>query len=176
MQTLGIDIHNLSKTIVRGELRVPFKPHDYFSSNLFQTALQDQMVSSFDEHDVNEELLGYKSKNIKGLLYKQHDPHHVAEQQTHLSTSQRQELTQLLVRFPKLLSSKLGCFPNKKVHLELQKDAKPICCQPYPVPKHHEQVFKDKLQCLCDIGVLESCGPSEWLLPSFIIAKKDNRV
>jgi hypothetical protein len=41
----------------------------------------------------------------------------MAKQQTHLSISQRQELTQLLVRFPKLFSSKLGCFPNKKVHL-----------------------------------------------------------
>jgi hypothetical protein len=48
MQTLEIDIHNLSKTIVWGQLQVPFKPHDYFSSNLFQTALQDQMVGSFD--------------------------------------------------------------------------------------------------------------------------------
>jgi hypothetical protein len=88
MQTLEIDIHNSSKTIVWGLLQVPFKPHDYFSSNLFQTALQDQMVGSFDEHDADEEQ-GYKSKNIKGSLYKQHDPHHVAEQQTHLSTSQR---------------------------------------------------------------------------------------
>jgi hypothetical protein len=58
---------------------VPCKPNDYFSSNLFQTALQDQMVGSFDEHDADEEL-GCKSKNIKGLQYKQHDPHHVAEQ------------------------------------------------------------------------------------------------
>jgi hypothetical protein len=121
MQILGIDIHNSSKTVLWGELQVPFKPRDYFSSNLFQTALQDQMVCLFDEHNADEELLGYKSKHIKGSLYEQHDPHHVAEQQTHLSTSLRQELMQLLVRFPKLFSSKLGCFPNKKVHLELQR-------------------------------------------------------
>jgi hypothetical protein len=64
MQTLGIDIHNLSETVVWDQLRVPFKPRDYFSSNLFQTALQDQMVGSFDEQDFSEEL-GYKSKIIK---------------------------------------------------------------------------------------------------------------
>jgi hypothetical protein len=104
MQTLGIDIHNLSKTFVWGQLQVPFKPHDYFSSNLFQTALQDQMVSSFDEQDANDEL-GYKSKTIKSSLYQQHDPHHVANQQIHLSTSQRQELAQLLMQFPKLAVS-----------------------------------------------------------------------
>jgi hypothetical protein len=68
--------------------RVPFKPHDYFSSNLFQTALQDQMVGSFNEHDADDEL-GYKSKTIKRSLYEQHDPHYVANQQIHLSTSQR---------------------------------------------------------------------------------------
>jgi hypothetical protein len=70
MQTLGIDIHNSSKTVVWGQLRVPVKPHDYFSSNLFQTALQDQMVSSFDEHNADDEL-GYKSKTIKHSLYEQ---------------------------------------------------------------------------------------------------------
>jgi hypothetical protein len=46
MQTLEIDIHNLSKTVVWDQLCVPFEPHDYFSINLFQTALQDQMVSA----------------------------------------------------------------------------------------------------------------------------------
>jgi hypothetical protein len=84
MQTLGIDIHNSSKTVVWDQLQVPFKPHDYFSSNLFQKALQDQIVGLFNEHEAEEEL-GYKSQNIKGSLYKQHDPHYVAEQQTHLS-------------------------------------------------------------------------------------------
>jgi hypothetical protein len=175
MQTLGIDIHNSSKTVVWGQLQVHFKPRDYFSSNLFQTALQDQMVGSFDELDADDEL-GYKSKTIKRWLYEQHDPHHVANQQLHLSTSQRQELAQLLMWVPKLFSSKLGCFPQKKVYLELQLNAKPFCCCPYPVPKHHEQVFKDELQHLCDIGVLVLCGPTEWLSPSFIIAKKDSRV
>jgi hypothetical protein len=159
-----------------GDLQVLFKPHDYFSSNLFQTVLEDQMVGLFDKHDADEELCGYTSKTIKSSLNEKHDPHHVAKQQTHLSTSQRQELTQLLARFPKLFSGKLGCFPNKQVHLELKEDAKLFWCCLYPVPKYHEQVFKDELQRLCDIGVLERCGPSKWLSPSCFIAKKDSRV
>jgi hypothetical protein len=102
MQTLEIDIHNLSKTVLQGWLCVPFKLPNYFSSNLFQTALHDQMVGTFDEHNADE-ALGYNPKNIKSSLYKQYDPHHVAEQQTHLSTSQRQELAKLLVRSPSFL-------------------------------------------------------------------------
>jgi hypothetical protein len=128
MQTLGIDIHNLSKMVMWDQLRVLFKPHDYFFQATCSKQLCRTMVGSFDEQDSNEEL-GYKSKTIKSSLYKQHDPHHVAKQQTHLSTSQRQELAQLLARFPQLFSSKLGCFPDKKVHLELQPDAKPFRCQ-----------------------------------------------
>jgi uncharacterized protein YfaA (DUF2138 family) len=67
-------------------------------------------------------------------------------------------------------------FPNKNIHLELQKDAKPFHGRPYPLPKRHEQVFKDELQHFCDIGVLKRCGLSKWLLHLCFIAKKDSRV
>jgi hypothetical protein len=176
MQTLGIDIHNLSRTIVWGDLQVPVKPHDCFSSNLCQTVLQDQMVGSFDKHDADEELLGYKSKAIKSSLYEQHDPHHVAEQQTHLSTSQRQELTQLLVHFPKLLCSKLGCFPNKQVHLELQKtlNRSSVICTQYPniMSKSSKTSFNISvtLECLKDV-----VHPNGYRL-HLLLQKKNGRV
>lgn len=44
------------------------------------------------------------------------------------------------------------------------------------MPRHHEQVFKDELQRLCEIGVLSKTGASQWLSPSFIIPEKDGRV
>jgi hypothetical protein len=66
----------------------------------------------------------------------------------------------------------VGCFPNKKAQLELRAGTKLF----YPVPKHHEQVFKEELQLLCDIEVLKRCDPSKWLSPSLIIAKKDGRI
>jgi hypothetical protein len=65
IQTLRIDIHNLSKTIVWGNLQVPFTPHDYFSSNLFQTVLQDHMVSLFDEHNAMKSCLDINPKLLK---------------------------------------------------------------------------------------------------------------
>jgi hypothetical protein len=97
-------------------------------------------------------------------------------QQHHLAANQQQDLAQILQKFPKLFRGILGCYLNRKVHLELRKDATPSRCRPYPVPKHHEKVFKEELNQLCSIGVLLRCGALAWLLPSFIIPKKDSCV
>jgi hypothetical protein len=104
------------------------------------------------------------------------DIHDVALQQKHLSGAMQSELEQILSQYPKLFSGKLGCNTHRKVHLDLKPDAIPCCCCPYPVPHHHEQVFKEELDWLCEIGVLSRCGASLWLSPLFIFPKKDGRV
>jgi hypothetical protein len=77
----------------------------------------------------------------------------------------RSKLEQILSQYPKLFSGKLGCYPHRKVHLDLKPEAIPSRCCPYPVPRHHEQVFKGELDWLCDIGVLSRCVASQWLSP-----------
>jgi hypothetical protein len=66
--------------------------------------------------------------------------------------------------------------PHRKAHLELKQDVTPCCCCPYPVPQHNEQVVKEEIEQLCEIGVLSICGTSTWLSPLCIIPKKDGRV
>jgi hypothetical protein len=109
-------------------------------------------------------------------LYEQVDVHDVASQQTHLTGNKQSGLKQILSQYPKLFSGELGCYPHRKVHLDLKPDAIPCRCCPYPVPRHHEQVFKEELNRLCEIRVLERCGASQWPSPSFIIPKTDGRV
>jgi hypothetical protein len=180
MQVIGLDLHNSTKTIVWNNHRVPFKPHDYFDDaqlhDLLAKYMQDNSFDAIDDFVTAKKtplLGGYKSKTIHGLLYEPVNAHNVAMKQRHLSDAQQSDLAHVLSRCEKLFSGQLGCYPHRKVHLELKAD---VTRRPYPVPRHHEAVFKEELNWLCEIGVLSRCGASTWLSPSFIIPKKDGRV
>ena len=89
------------------------------------------MDDPLDEQTAQE--AGYKSKTILHSKYKQVKPKQVALQQTHLSSEQQADLVQLFSKYQKLFSGKLGKYPNRKVHLELNNTAIPtvihIWCQ-----------------------------------------------
>ena len=62
---------------------------------------------------------------------------------------------------------KLCTWKTDSVEFELKKDAKPICSQPYPVPKVDEEIFKKEVERLVLLGVLEVENDSEWGSPYF---------
>ncbi len=76
----------------------------------------------------------------------------------------------------KIFDGTLGVYPHKKVHIDIDPNAKPVHSRPYPVPQIHLKTFKMELDHLVRIGVLASQQESEWVSPSFIIPQKDGRV
>ncbi len=76
----------------------------------------------------------------------------------------------------KTFNGTLGVYPHKKVHIDIDPNAKHVHSRPYPVPQIHLKTFKKELDHLFKIGVLAAQQESEWVLPSFIIPKKDGRV
>ena len=75
-----------------------------------------------------------------------------------------------------MFNGTLGVYPHKKVHIDIDPNAKPVLSRPYPVPQIHLKTFKKELNHLVRIGGLATQQESEWASPSFIIPKKDGRV
>jgi transposase InsO family protein len=175
MQALGIDISCSTKNISWMGQTIPFRPRDYFESPLLYEDLQSIMENDpLDSY--YGDTTGYHSREILPSKYETISPFEVAARQTHLTKLQQSDLATLLGKFPKLFSNELKTYPHRKIHIDLKPGSVPVASRPYPVPKHHEAVFKQELQRLCDIGVLEKTGAAEWLSPTFVIPKKDNRV
>jgi hypothetical protein len=76
----------------------------------------------------------------------------------------------------KIFNGALGVYPHKKVHIDIDLNAKPVHSRPYPAPQIHLNTFKKELDHLARIGVLAAQQESEWASPSFIIPMKDGRV
>ena len=82
----------------------------------------------------------------------------------------------MLFRSTILFDGILKVYPHQLVHLDILPNVTPCHLRAYPVANIHLHVFKAKLSHLCDIGVLERCGASQWASPTFIIPKKDGSV
>ena len=79
-------------------------------------------------------------------------------------------------KYPTLFDGKLKVYKGQLIHLELKENAVPYRTRPYPIPHSHMDVFKQELDRLVNIGVLERCGRQEWIAGTFIIPKKDASV
>jgi hypothetical protein len=116
------------------------------------------------------------SSNILQSKYEPSNIRQIAQGQKQLMPSQRDELEEILLKFPKLLSGGLGKFNGKKIHLNLDPTVPSVASRAYAVPERHKSIFKQELDCLVQEGVLEPGAQSAWIAGTFIIPKKDGRV
>ncbi len=123
-----------------------------------------------------EDWLQCFATEILDAKYEKTDVVEVVKGLTHLKTHQKADLLQVLQENNKIFNGILGVYLHKKVHIDIDPNAKPVHSRPYPVPQIHLKTFKKELDHLVRIGVLASQQESEWASPSFIISKKDSRV
>ena len=89
----------------------------------------------------------------------------VSTEQDHMTSSKKQKLQKLLKEFNAVFDGKHGLYPHKQIHLDLK-------ITDSTVVHKNEEVFKDKLEHLCNKEVLKKAEPSTWGSPTMIISKK----
>ena len=88
--------------------------------------------------------------------YEKEDSHKDMETQCrHLTMTQCNGMIKLLQRFEEFFSGTIVTWKTDPVDLKLKGDVTPICLQPYPVPNVHEEMFKNEIEHLFLLGVLE---------------------
>mmetsp|Transcript_33512 Transcript_33512/g.49282 ORF Transcript_33512/g.49282 Transcript_33512/m.49282 type:complete len:89 (+) Transcript_33512:167-433(+) len=70
----------------------------------------------------------------------------VANRQTHMDQQQREQLQRVLEHRKVLFDGKLGCYPHKKFHIELEADAKPFWQRAYPIPHWYRDVYVEQIE------------------------------
>jgi hypothetical protein len=175
----------LSKTGIklnydRGEMlwydsTLPMRPRKGLTSEDFDH-MEDSYFIQHEDELLGQDWLQLYATEILDAKYKWTDVRDVVETQRHLTAHQKCDLLDVLKRHQKLFDGSLGVYPHKKVHIEIEPDAKPVHARPYPVPRIHLSTFKRELDHLVTLGVLVPQQESEWASPSFIIPKKDGKV
>ena len=83
-------------------------------------------------------------------------------QRQNLTMTQRNDLLQLLKKFEELFDGTLGTWKIYSFDFKLKEGGKPICLRPYPVPKVYEEIFKNEVEHLVQLGFVEVANDSEW--------------
>lgn len=72
----------------------------------------------------------------------------------------------------KLFDGNICAYPDQKVHIDIEPNAKNVHVQSYPMPCMHLSTFKHELDYLLHLGILVPQLESKCESPSFIIPKK----
>ena len=91
-----------------------------------------------------------------------------------LDKEQQVKLLTLLQNHENLFDSTLGQWKGSPYKVELWDGVTPYHTRPYAIPQAYEQTFKDKVEPLCNVGVLRKINWSKWAAPTFLIPKIDN--
>jgi hypothetical protein len=154
---------------------IPLYPSGGLDSKEFD-AMEDMFHIQVKDKIFGEDWLECFATEILDAKYEKTDVAEVVKGLTHLNTHQKADLLRLLQENNKMFNGTLGVYPHKKVHIDIDPNAKPVHSRPYPVPQIHLKTFKKELDHLVEIGVLASQQETEGALPLFITPNKDGRV
>ena len=75
-----------------------------------------------------------------------------------------------------MFDGNLGTWYGKPYDIKLKPDAEPYHGKPFPVPRIHELTFKQELDIIEGLKVINKVNRSQWGAPTFLIPKKHSTV
>jgi hypothetical protein len=108
-------------------------PPGDLDSNKFDT-MEDMFHIQVKDELFGKDWLECFTTDILDAKYERTDVVEVVKGLTHLDAHQKADLLQLLQENNKMLDGILGVYPHKKVHIDIDPNAKPLHSRSYPVP------------------------------------------
>ncbi len=110
--------------------------------------MEDMFHIQVKDKIFHEDWLECFATDILDAKYEKTDVAEVMKGLTHLNAHQKADLLRVLQENDKMFNGTLGFYPHKKVHIDIDPNAKPVHSRPYPVPRIHLKTFKKKLTIL----------------------------
>ncbi len=150
---------------------IPLHPPGGLDSNEFN-AMEDMFHIQLKDKLFGVNWLKCFATEILGAKYEKTDVAEVVKGLTHLNTHQKADLPWVLQEIKKMFDEILDVYPHKKVHIDIDPNAKSVHSMPYSIPWIHLKTFKKELDHLVGPCVLAPQQESEWASFSFTIPEK----
>ena len=108
-------------------------PPGGLDSNKFD-AMEDIFHIQVKDKLFGEDWLKCFTTQILDAKYECTDFADVVDRLTHLNVHQKADLLHVLQGNKKMFDGTLGIYPYKKVHIDIDPNAKPVRSRPYPLP------------------------------------------
>jgi hypothetical protein len=112
---------------------IPLQPPGGLDLTEFN-AMEDTFHIRVKQEIFGEYWLECFATEILDTKYKKTDVVEVVEGLTHLNAHQKADLLRVLQENNKMFDRTLGIYPHKKVHIDIDPNAKPVHSRLYPVP------------------------------------------
>jgi hypothetical protein len=110
-----------------------FHPPGGLDLNKFD-AIEDMFHIQVKDELFGEDWLECFATEILDAKYKRTDAVEVVKGLTHLNAHQKTDLLRVLQENDKMFDGTLGVYQHKKVHIDIDPNAKPVHSRPYHVP------------------------------------------
>ncbi len=112
---------------------IPLRPPGGLDSKEFN-AMEDMFHIQVKDKIFGEDWLECFATEILDAEYEKTDVAEVVKGLTHLNAHQKAYLLQVVQENNKVFDGTLVVYPHKKVHNDIDPNAKPVHSRPYPIP------------------------------------------